>query len=92
MAKPEVPTGPIQMNGKPDPVSVRSLKSNIAALAAIDLSEVQKLIDQKDWPRAVNALSAISAQAQKVKNAAGRMASRAAKQHWSPLLEETADG
>jgi len=91
MAKPEVPTGPIQMNGKPDPVSIRSIKGAIASLAATDLAKVQKLIEQKEWERAIDALSVISAQAKKVQNAAGRMASRAAKQHWSPLLEDNAD-
>ena len=80
------------MDGKPDPVSVKSLKSNIAALGTIDLNKVQELIDKKDWSRAINALDAISAQAKKVQSTAGRMASRAAKQHCSPLLEDTADG
>ena len=87
MAKPEVPTGPIPMDGKPDPVSIKSLKANIATLASTDLEAVQKLIDQKEWSQAVNALDAISAQAKRVQNSAGRLASRAAKQHWSPLLE-----
>ena len=88
MAKPEVPTGPIQLDGKPDPVSIRSIKGAIASLATVDLDKVQKLIERQEWERAINALDAISAKAKKVQNAAGRMASRAAKQHWSPLLEE----
>lgn len=92
MAKPEVPTGPIQLDGKPDPVSIRSIKGAIASLAAVDLEKVQKLIEGKEWERAVNALVAISAKARKVQNAAGRIANRAAKQHWSPLLEDNADG
>ena len=92
MAKPEVPTGPMSMAGKPDPVRVSSIKGAIAALAEVDLDKVQKLIDQKKWDRAINALDAISAKAKKVQNAAGRMASRAAKQHWSPLLEDNSNG
>ena len=92
MAKPEVPTGPIQLDGKPDPVSIRSIKGAIASLAAVDLERVQKLIERKEWERAINALDAISAKAKKVQNTANRMASRAAKQHWSPLLEDNADG
>lgn len=87
MAKPEVPTGPIQLDGKPDAVSIRSIKGAIASLAETDLDKVQKLIEQREWERVVNALDAISTKAKKVQNAAGRMASRAAKQHWSPLLE-----
>ena len=92
MAKPEVPTGPIQLDGKPDPVSIRSIKGAIASLRKVDLERVQKLIEPKEWERAINALNAISAKAKKVQSAAGRMASRAAKQHWSPLLKDNADG
>ena len=92
MAKPEVPTGPIQLDDKPDPVSIRSIKGAIASLRKVDLDKVQKLIEQKEWERAINALNAISAKAKKVQSAAGRMASRAAKQHWSPLLKDNADG
>ena len=92
MAKPEVPTGPIQLDGKPDPVSIRSIRGAIASLTTVDLDKVQKLIERKEWERAINALDAISAKAKKVQNAAGRMANRAAKQHWSPLLEDNADG
>ena len=91
MAKPEVPTGPIPMDGKPDPVSIKSLKANIATLAATDLDAIQKLVDQKEWPKAINALDAVSAQAKRVQNSAGRVASRASRQHWSPLLEGLAD-
>ena len=89
MAKPEVPTGPIQIDGKPEPVSIRSIKGAIASLRKVDLEMLQTLIEQKEWKRAINALNAISAKAKKVQSAASRMASRAAKQHWSPLLEET---
>ena len=89
MAKPEVPTGPIPMDGKPDPVSIKSLKANIATPASTDQEAVQKLIDQKEWSQAVNALDAISAQAKQAQNSTGRVASRAAKQHWSPLLERS---
>ena len=92
MAKPAVPTGPISLDQKPDPVSIKSLKGNIATLASTNLEEVQTLIDQKQWSRAINALEAIASQAKKVQNAAGRMASRAAKQHWNPLLERTTNG
>ena len=34
MAKPEVPTGPIPMDGKPDPASIKSLKAAHAANSA----------------------------------------------------------
>ena len=80
------------MDGKPDPVSAKALKTNIAALAAMDLGKLQELIDKKEWPRVINACDAIAASTKRVQNAAGRIASRAAKQHWSPLLEGTADG
>ncbi|QNI98046.1 hypothetical protein SynRS9902_02168 [Synechococcus sp. RS9902] len=73
-------------------MSIRSIKGAIASLRKVDLDKVQKLIEQKEWERAINALNAISAKAKKVQSAAGRMASRAAKQHWSPLLKDNADG
>lgn len=75
------------MDGRPDPVSTSAIEGAIASLAAVDLQRVQQLIERKDWPQAINELDAIAAQAKKVQNAARRMASRAAKQHWSPLLE-----
>ncbi len=86
-AKPEVPTGPISMDGKPDPVSTSAIKGAIASLAAVDLQKVQQLIERKDWPQAINELDAIAAKSKKVQNAAQRMVSRVARQHWSPLLE-----
>jgi len=46
MAKPEAPTGPVPMDGKPDQASVKSLKANIATLASTDLDRIQKLIDR----------------------------------------------
>ena len=85
--KPEVPTGPISMDGKPDPVSTSAIKGAIASLAEVDLQRVQQLIERKDWPQAINELDAIDAKSRKVQNAAQRMVSRVAKQHWSPLLE-----
>jgi hypothetical protein len=85
--KPEVPTGPIPMDGKPDPVSTSAIKGAIASLAEVDLQRIQQLIERKDWPQAVNELDAIAAKSKKVQNAAQRMVSRVAKQHWSPLLE-----
>ena len=91
MAKPKVPTGPISMDKKPDPLSVKAIKGSIDSLAAMDLAALQKLIDQREWSRAINALDAISAKARTVQNAAGRLASRAAKQHWNPLLETIAN-
>ena len=75
------------MDGRPDPVNTSAIEGAIASLAAVDLQRVQQLIERKDWPQAINELDAIAAQAKKVQNAARRMASRAAKQHWSPLLE-----
>ncbi len=86
-AKPEVPTGPISMDGKPDPVSTSAIKEAITSLAAVDLQKVQQLIERKDWPQAINELDAIAAKSKKVQNAAQRMVSRVARQHWSPLLE-----
>lgn len=77
------------MDGKPDPVSAKALKTNIAALAAMDLGKLQQLIDNKDWPRVINACDAIAASTRRVQNAASRIASRAAKQHWNPLLEDS---
>ena len=75
------------MDGKPDPVSTSAIKGAIASLAEVDLQRVQQLIERKDWPQAINELDAIDAKSRKVQNAAQRMASRVAKQHWSPLLE-----
>ena len=86
-AKPEVPTGPISMDGKPDPVSTSAIKGAITSLAAVDLQRVQQLIERKDWPQAINELEAIAVKSKKVQNAAQRMVNRVAKQHWSPLLE-----
>ena len=60
-AKPAVPTGPISMDGKPDPVSTSAIKGAIASLAEVDLQRVQQLIERKDWPQAINELDAIDA-------------------------------
>ncbi len=92
MAKPEVPSGPIKLTGNPGPMSVKTLAENIAALASTDLEKLQGLIDQGKWEQVVNRLNALSMQARRVQNSATRLGSRAAKQHWSPLLEGQADG
>ena len=87
MAKPEVPAGPIQMRGKPSQLKIGSIKSSIKTLSDVDLEKLQELINEKKWAQVVNALDAISANAKRVQNSAIRMASKAAAQHWNPLLD-----
>ena len=82
------PTRTKPAQGKKPELQVKSLEENISALSLTDLGQVQKLIDEKDWEQAINALNAISAQANRVKHSAARLGDRIVKQHWSPLLQE----
>ena len=75
------------MRGKPSQLKVSSIKSSIKTLGAVDLEKLQELINEKKWAQVINALDAISANAKRVQNAAIRMASKAAAQHWNPLLD-----
>lgn len=47
MAKPELLTDPIAMDGKSDPASIKSLKANIATSVSTGLDRIQKLIGYK---------------------------------------------
>jgi len=88
MAKPTVPTGPIQFEGDPPAVRLGALRGQLRALGDDPiLSKIEDAIAAEDWRTAVDLLAIASDSIGKANGAAVKLIARINRKRFNPLLE-----